>query len=970
MPRSNPTSPATTRQHVERQRAWLSSLTARARSSSRAAPDQRIARRSWNCSIMAVRSEGRPRALEAAVVVPRTVSAKTTPPGTTAASRWPLQQPSRAPRGAYRHQHHTPTPPDLDNRSAPSGQSGRAAGATWPPSRPRARNRPAQARRDRAPRTRPEPTADNQRSSGGGVGRGARLLDLAQLLIYRRGDRVDLGCVELLDVGAHQAAIHSRAKTATGRRTTVGRGAVVRLLRQTAEDRMDVGARSRSTPTRPAPNSPRTGARHDRREVGPPHRRCTRLLRRQRPLEVAVDRSLRHACGRSGRVARVVLPTSMSSASGVRGGDGRARSRTQSAAADAHGRAPRLLDGHELASVVGTLAADRRRRLGGVEHERRPLALRPEARRTARRSSFSRRRPLDRHVSTQARRERLAIPPHFERARERRANSPVDQAALVFAPPMSTPSHAVVPVIDRTARRFTLVRGAARTLPPARQRPALARARFRPRLGLDGLYVADLDTITGAARAATTRIIRTLAARPARSSTPASGSRTSARAARARVHRVVVGTSTLTGPDPLDRCSRRFPASSWRRPPRRPHALARPAARGPASARRRRAPAAGADGRGGSCSTWRRRQRCGGGRPADQPAPRRLPRPPAARPAAACATSTDLARAPRHQRGRRARRDRPASRVIGRQELTALADTARVRDSARRHVGACTPPPPTPAGIPLARHVCRVRRRRRQVDARVVAPSTSAAFARARRSSGAVDFELARGRARERSLASPGRSARSPRAPPPTTAPRRRSPPPCGSTYLPGSARRARAPGAWKSSIGDVGVVDARRPVPIEPNGNGFDDHVAAKAPRRRRAHPGRSQAIVRRVGTRAGPAAPRRGTCSSCALDQPAAVDARDRRARRARAARRLGRSTCSASRAGCRGLSRRRDQSSSRIVTSPSMRRACASPAPADAGDHVPRARRGSCLAHASHDSTRDGDRQPQNSAPAPRG
>src|SRR4051812_49736255 len=93
-----------------------------------------------------------------------------------------------------------------------------------------------------------------------------------------------------------------------------------------------------------------------------------------------------------------------------------------------------------------------------------------------------------------------------------RSASPSSQAALVFAPPMSTASVAaavagmrVVGVIDlKDGTAVHAVRGERERYRPVRSvvggddGDALALARgFRAELELDELYVADLDAITG-----------------------------------------------------------------------------------------------------------------------------------------------------------------------------------------------------------------------------------------------------------------------------------------------------------------------------------------------------------------------------------------------------------------------------------------------------------------------------------------
>jgi phosphoribosylformimino-5-aminoimidazole carboxamide ribotide isomerase len=134
-----------------------------------------------------------------------------------------------------------------------------------------------------------------------------------------------------------------------------------------------------------------------------------------------------------------------------------------------------------------------------------------------------------------------------------RTSSPSNQAAFVLAPPMSTASPMrVIPVIDLQAGRAVhAVRGERERYRPIGEPLALARA-FRSELGLDELYVADLDAIGGAhAQAA---IVAALA-REARVLVDAGVSEPE----RARAlldlgaHRVVVGTETLPGADALDR---------------------------------------------------------------------------------------------------------------------------------------------------------------------------------------------------------------------------------------------------------------------------------------------------------------------------------------------------------------------------------------------------------------------------------
>ena len=124
----------------------------------------------------------------------------------------------------------------------------------------------------------------------------------------------------------------------------------------------------------------------------------------------------------------------------------------------------------------------------------------------------------------------------------------------MFAPPMSTASRMrIVPVIDlKGGTAVHAVRGERESYRPLGGDPlSIARA-FRSELGLDELYVADLDAISGAG--GNDAVIRALA-RGARVMVDAGVSEPE----RVRalldlgVHRVVVGTETLTGPDALDR---------------------------------------------------------------------------------------------------------------------------------------------------------------------------------------------------------------------------------------------------------------------------------------------------------------------------------------------------------------------------------------------------------------------------------
>jgi len=144
---------------------------------------------------------------------------------------------------------------------------------------------------------------------------------------------------------------------------------------------------------------------------------------------------------------------------------------------------------------------------------------------------------------------------------------------LVFAPPMSTASVAavvagvrVVPVIDlKDGTAVHAVRGERERYRPVRSALggddgdplALARA-FRSALGLDELYVADLDAIAGAGEhgaciSALAREARVMVdagvGEPGRAQT----------LLELGAHRVIVGTETLRGPGALDRLLAELP---------------------------------------------------------------------------------------------------------------------------------------------------------------------------------------------------------------------------------------------------------------------------------------------------------------------------------------------------------------------------------------------------------------------------
>jgi phosphoribosylformimino-5-aminoimidazole carboxamide ribotide isomerase len=138
----------------------------------------------------------------------------------------------------------------------------------------------------------------------------------------------------------------------------------------------------------------------------------------------------------------------------------------------------------------------------------------------------------------------------------------------VFAPPMSTASVAgirVVGVIDlKNGTAVHAVRGERERYRPVRGVMAddgdplsLARA-FRAELGLDELYVADLDAITGVGDNSSSIAALTHDAR-----VMVDAGVTEPDRARALLelgaHRVIVGTETLAAPDALDRLLAELP---------------------------------------------------------------------------------------------------------------------------------------------------------------------------------------------------------------------------------------------------------------------------------------------------------------------------------------------------------------------------------------------------------------------------
>jgi phosphoribosylformimino-5-aminoimidazole carboxamide ribotide isomerase len=154
-----------------------------------------------------------------------------------------------------------------------------------------------------------------------------------------------------------------------------------------------------------------------------------------------------------------------------------------------------------------------------------------------------------------------------------RSDAPASQAAFVFAPPMSTASVAaavagmrVVPVIDlKDGTAVHAVRGEreryrlVRSVIGGKDGDPLSLARaFRSELGLDELYVADLDALGGEGEDSSS--ISALA-REARVMVDAGVSEPERAWALLALgaHRVVVGTETLTGPEALDRLLAELP---------------------------------------------------------------------------------------------------------------------------------------------------------------------------------------------------------------------------------------------------------------------------------------------------------------------------------------------------------------------------------------------------------------------------
>src|SRR5918994_25530 len=215
-------------------------------------------------------------------------------------------------------------------------------------------------------------------------------------------------------------------------------------------------------------------------------------------------------------MSAVVLPTSMSSASGCASATASAVA-TQLAAATSHGRARAASTDTSSPAVVSTLSGRSpsaccaasstnvtpSRFVRNASESSAVIVIATACAGPAATSAATSRSTADSAArSRQSSNGRVTV----------RSDSPSSQAALVFAPPMSIASVAadvagvrVVPVIDlKDGTAVHAVRGERERYRPVRSAltgddgdaSALARA-FRSELGLDELYVADLDAIGG-----------------------------------------------------------------------------------------------------------------------------------------------------------------------------------------------------------------------------------------------------------------------------------------------------------------------------------------------------------------------------------------------------------------------------------------------------------------------------------------
>ena len=282
----------------------------------------------------------------------------------------------------------------------------------------------------------------------------------------------------------------------------------------------------------------------------------------------------------TGTMSAVVLPTSTSSASGSASATASAVA-TQLAAATSHGRARAAATDTSSPAVVSTLngpsprascaasstnATPSRLVRNASDSSAVIVIAMASAGPAATSAATSRRTAASASRSRQTSNGRETV----------RSDSPSSHAALVFAPPMSTASVAaavagmrVVGVIDlKGGTAVHAVRGERERYRPVRSTiggddgDALSLARgFREQLGLDELYVADLDAIVGAGENGAT--IAALA-RETRVMVDAGVSDPGRAQALLDLgaHRVIVGTETLTGPDALDRLLAELPAGA------------------------------------------------------------------------------------------------------------------------------------------------------------------------------------------------------------------------------------------------------------------------------------------------------------------------------------------------------------------------------------------------------------------------
>ena len=349
---------------------------------------------------------------------------------------------------------------DLDDGQHSRAARSAASAAAVEPHRAGATARPSRAATSRA-RKAPAPTATT--GASGGSGRSTRR---AASSIWRScspceegGDRVDLVAVELVDVGAHQPRDPLAREGDLGR-AAVGRGAVVRLGREMAEDEMDVGADREGLRRHGAPLAADRHARRDRGEVRAQHAGVDELAGQQ-PLEV-VAAGRRNTPGGDrddvgGRAADVDEQRVRMLARH------RERRRHPVGGRDVPGPSARLPHRHELAGRRQHAQRPVAERLiGRGEDERHPLALRPE-----------RVRQLGRHGDRHGVRltglggdlpqhggERLAVAPDLERARDRpqRRRRPAGRPSCSRrrCPALAWPACASWgSSISRTARRST-----------------------------------------------------------------------------------------------------------------------------------------------------------------------------------------------------------------------------------------------------------------------------------------------------------------------------------------------------------------------------------------------------------------------------------------------------------------------------------------------------------------------------------